>query len=149
MISSNAQNPVSCLCPAQIYLWWKEERKKKREKDLQISPKTYHSYHSSHPSFLPLTLSSFFLTTAVPIALGLLTLFSSSAGAPNESQKSLRSGSTVLDGPPLGLELVEPPTPSSMNRFSCSAAPLVPLVMFCATDAAVSRACVGRSAEAI
>ncbi len=109
-------------------------------------------YHSSHPSSLAFALigpSCFFFTAVVPMALALLVLFSSSAGAPKESQKSLRSGSNVVDPPVLDREPVEATTPSSMNLFSCSAAPLVLLVMFCATDAAVSRAWVDRSAEAI
>lgn len=73
------------------------------------------------------------------------------SGAPNESQKSRRSGSTFLappspDPPP---DLAPELPLSSMNLLRDSAAPLVPVWMVWVTVRAVWRAWVVRSASAI
>ena len=63
--------------------------------------------------------------------------------SPNESQKSLRSGSsTVLEGAPSPLDPcdeLEAAGPS-MNLENCSAAPFVPVWIFWAKEEAVRRA---------
>lgn len=82
--------------------------------------------------------------------------------SPKESQKSRRSGSTAALPParlppvapalvPVAEEEEEDVTllSPSMNLLNCSAAPLVPVWMFCASEAAVRRAWVWRSDWAI
>lgn len=105
-----------------------------------------HRHHLSsppHPSSFP---PPPFLIAAVPIAPPLLFLSPTAepaSGDPNVSQKSLRAGGSaaVRDVPPRA-------APSSMKRFSVSAAPLVLVWRVCPTEAAVRRACVARSASA-
>lgn len=94
-------------------------------------------YQSPHPSSFPPP----FLIAAVPIAP-----FFSAPASPNESQKSLLSGSTAT---PLAAPPDAPVPVSSTKLLKRSAAPLVPDWIDLAAWAAVRRAVVARSASAI
>ena len=112
-----------------------------------------HSHHSPQPSsFPPPPPPPPFFIALVPIELGFPAAVVSFPASPKESQKSCLSGTCfALPAPPL-LPPPPPPLPSpapSTKLLNFSAAPFVPVWMFLAACAAVTRAWAAMSDSAI